>query len=240
MKSVLVTGGAGGIGEAICLKFAEKGYFVGVGYNNSEAEAKKIAEKIGGAAIKIDVTDAESVNSAVESFAKQSGANGAINILVNCAGIALPIKTLLDVTEAEYDKIFAVNMKGVFLSVKAVLPHMLEKGGAIINVSSMWGLAGGSCEAVYSASKSAVIGFTKALAKEFAGANIRVNAVAPGFIDTKMNNAFSEEDRELIGEDIPLGRFGLPEDVAKAVLYLADDADFVTGITLNVSGGEVV
>ena len=173
MKSVLVTGGAGGIGEAICLKFAEKGYFVGVGYNNSEAEAKKIAEKIGGAAIKIDVTDAESVNSAVESFAKQSGTNGAINVLVNCAGIALPIKTLLDVTEAEYDKIFAVNMKGVFLSVKAVLPHMLEKGGAIINVSSMWGLAGGSCEAVYSASKSAVIGFTKALAKEFAGANIR-------------------------------------------------------------------
>ena len=240
MKSVLVTGGAGGIGEAICLKFAEKGYFVGVGYNNSEAEAKKIAEKISGAVIKIDVTNVESVKGAVETFAKQSGTNGEINVLVNCAGIALPIKTLLDVTEEEYDKIFAVNMKGVFLATNAVLPHMLEKGGAIINVSSMWGLTGGSCEAVYSASKSAVTGFTKALAKEFAGANIRVNAVAPGFIDTKMNRAFSEEDRKLIREDIPLGRFGSTEDVAKAVLYLADDADFVTGITLNLSGGEVV
>lgn len=240
MKSVLVTGGAGGIGEAICLKFAEKGYFVGVGYNNSEAEAKKIAEKIGGAAIKIDVTDAASVNNAVELFAEKNGTSGEITVLVNCAGVALPIKTLLDVTEEEYDKIFAVNMKGVFLATKAVLPRMLEKGGAIINVSSMWGLTGGSCEAVYSASKSAVTGFTKAIAKEFAGANIRVNAVAPGFIDTKMNRAFSAEDREFIKEDIPLGRFGTPDDVAKAVLYLADDADFVTGVTLNVSGGEVV
>lgn len=240
MKSVLVTGGAGGIGEAICSKFAEKGYFVGAGYNNSEEEAKKIAGKIGGAAIKIDVTDAESVNNAVKLFAQKSGPSGEINVLVNCAGVALPIKTLLDVTEEEYDKIFAVNMKGVFLATKAVLPHMLGNGGAIINVSSMWGLAGGSCEAVYSASKSAVTGFTKALAKEFAGANIRVNAVAPGFIDTKMNRAFSDADRELIKEDIPLGRFGTPEDVAKAVLYLADDAAFVTGVTLNVSGGEVI
>ena len=158
---------------------------------------------------------------------------------MNCAGTALPIKTILDVSEEEYDKTFDVNMKGIFLVTKAVLPHMLEKGGAIINVSSMWGIIGGSCEAVYSATKAAVIGFTKALAKEFAGANIRVNAIAPGYIETKMNSAFSENDKELIKEDIPLSRFGTSSDVAEAAIYLAE-AEFVTGITLNVSGGEVI
>lgn len=237
MKSVFVTGGAGGIGKAVCEEFAKNGYFTGVGYNGSEVEASVLAEKIGGKAIKINVKDEKSVLSAVDNFVKSAGR---IDVLVNCAGVALPIKTLLDVTEAEYDEVFDVNAKGVFLVTKSVLPHMLERGGSVINVSSMWGMVGGSCESVYSASKSAVIGFTKALAKEFAAANIRVNAVAPGFIDTKMNGAFSEEDRASVLNDIPLHRFGVPEDVAKAVLYLADYAGFVTGTVLNVSGGEII
>lgn len=236
MKSVFVTGGSGGIGEKICEEFAKKGCFVGVGYNGNNEAAENLAEKIGGIAVKIDVSNSSSVTEAIENFAKRCGE---VNVLVNCAGTALPIKTILDVSEEEYDKTFDVNMKGVFLVTKAVLPRMLEKGGAIINVSSMWGISGGSCEAVYSATKAAVIGFTKALAKEFAGANIRVNAIAPGYIETKMNSAFSENDKELIKEDIPLARFGTPSDVAKAAVYLAE-AEFVTGITLNVSGGEVI
>lgn len=236
MKSVFVTGGSGGIGEKICEKFAKNGCFVGVGYNVNKVAAENLARKIGGIAVKINVSDSSSVTKAIEKFAKRCGK---VDVLVNCAGTALPIKTILDVSEEEYDKTFDVNMKGIFLVTKAVLPHMLEKGGAIINVSSMWGIIGGSCEAVYSATKAAVIGFTKALAKEFAGANIRVNAIAPGYIETKMNSAFSENDKELIKEDIPLSRFGTSSDVAEAAIYLAE-AEFVTGITLNVSGGEVI
>lgn len=236
MKSVFVTGGSGGIGEKICEKFAKNGCFVGVGYNVNKEAAENLAKKIGGIAVKINVSDSSSVTEAIEKFAKHCGE---VDVLVNCAGTALPIKTILDVSEEEYDKTFDVNMKGIFLVTKAVLPHMLEKGGAIINVSSMWGIIGGSCEAVYSATKAAVIGFTKALAKEFAGANIRVNAIAPGYIETKMNSAFSENDKELIKEDIPLSRFGTSSDVAEAAIYLAE-AEFVTGTTLNVSGGEVI
>ena len=236
MKSVFVTGGSGGIGEKICEKFAKNGCFVGVGYNVNKETAENLAKKIGGIAVKINVSDSSSVTEAIEKFAKRCGE---VDVLVNCAGTALPIKTILDVSEEEYDKTFDVNMKGIFLVTKAVLPHMLEKGGAIINVSSMWGIIGGSCEAVYSATKAAVIGFTKALAKEFAGANIRVNAIAPGYIETKMNSAFSENDKKLIKEDIPLSRFGTSSDVAEAAIYLAE-AEFVTGITLNVSGGEVI
>lgn len=236
MKSVFVTGGSGGIGAEICAEFAKNRYFVGVGYNDNKETAENLAEKIGGIAVKIDVSSHSSVTEAIESFSKRCGG---VSVLINCAGTALPIKTILDVSEEEYDKTFDINMKGVFLVTKAALPHMLENGGSIINVSSMWGISGGSCEAVYSATKAAVIGFTKALAKELAGANIRVNAIAPGYIKTKMNSAFSENDKKLIKEDIPLSRFGTPSDVAKAAVYLAE-ADFVTGTTLNVSGGEVI
>ena len=187
MKTVLVTGGTGGIGEAICREFAKNGYFAGVGFCRFEAKANEIAKDIGGTGVYMDFENTETIFEAVNSFVKKYGR--------------------LDV---------------------------------VVNISSMWGLAGGSCEAVYSASKAAVIGFTKAVAKEFAGAGIRVNAIAPGFIDTKMNAAFGEEDRKSILNDIPLARFGLPSDVAKAALYLADYADFVTGTVLNVSGGEII
>lgn len=236
MKTVLVTGGTGGIGEEICKEFAKNGYFVGVGFCSSKAKANEIAKDIGGASVYIDFANTETIFDAVKTFAK---GHGRLDVVVNSAGIALPVKTILDVSEEEYDKVFSVNMKGVFSVTKAAVPFMLERGGAIINISSMWGLAGGSCEAVYSASKAAVIGFTKAIAKEFAGAGIRVNAIAPGFIDTNMNASFCAEDRKSILNDIPLERFGLPTDVAKAALYLAE-AEFVTGTVLNVSGGEII
>ncbi len=237
MKTVLVTGGAGGIGEAVCRRFAADGYFVGVCYYSSQEKAKKISAEIGGAAIQVDVTDIRSVERATNEFLAYKNK---IDVLVNNAGIALPIKTILDCDQEDFNRIFDVNVKGTFNFSKAVLPRMLGEGGAIVNVSSMWGLVGGSCEVLYSASKAAVLGFTKALAKEYASSNVRINAVAPGFIETEMNAAFSADDRDLIKSDIPLGRFGEPKDVAEAIFFLADKAEFATGITLNISGGEVI
>lgn len=236
MKSVLVTGGSGGIGRAVAEAFASAGYFVGVNYNQNKTDAENLASKIGGAALGFNVADANAVDKGVTEFVAVAGR---IDVLVNCAGIALPIKTLLDTTEKEFDDVFAINVKGVYNVVKRVLPEMLGNGGRIINVSSMWGLAGGSCEAIYSASKAAVIGFTKALAKEYASAGITVNAIAPGFIDTPMNDNLGEDNKSLAIADIPVGRVGTGADVARAAIYLAEN-DFVTGEVLNVSGGEVI
>lgn len=237
MKTVFVTGASGGIGEAIAKIFAAEGYFVGVGYNRNREKAEKLAEEINGEAIRIDVGDEKSVAAAFGDFLRRFGK---LDVLVNSAGVALPIKTLLDTTDEEFDKVFSVNVKGVYRCCKAALSAMIEKGGSIINISSMWGVAGGSCEAIYSASKAAVIGFTKALAKEYAAAGITVNCVAPGYIDTPMNDNLSDENKKLAVEDIPVGRAGTGEDVAKAVLYLAESGGFVTGEVLNVNGGEVI
>ena len=160
MKTVFVTGASGGIGEAIAKKFAENGYFVGVGYNTNRGKAENLAKEIAGVAVKADVSDEKSVSAAMNDFLLRAGR---LDVLVNSAGIALPIKTLLDTTSKEFDKAFAVNVKGVYNCCKAAIPAMLDGGGSIINVSSMWGVTGGSCEAIYSASKAAVIGFMKAL-----------------------------------------------------------------------------
>ena len=237
MKTVFVTGASGGIGEAIAKKFAENGYFVGVGYNTNREKAENLAKKINGVAIKTDVSDEKSVSAAMSDFLLRAGR---LDVLVNSAGIALPIKTLLDTTSKEFDKAFSVNVKGVYNCCKAAIPAMLDGGGSIINISSMWGVTGGSCEASYSASKAAVIGFTKALAKEYAAAGITINCVAPGYIDTPMNDNLSDENKKLAIADIPVGRVGEGEDVAKAVFYLAENGGFVTGEVLSVNGGEVI
>ena len=237
MKTVFVTGASGGIGEAIAKKFAENGYFVGVGYNSNRGKAENLAKEIAGVAVKADVSDEKSVSAAMNDFLLRAGK---LDVLVNSAGIALPIKTLLDTTSKEFDKAFSVNVKGVYNCCKAAIPAMLDGGGSIINISSMWGVTGGSCEAIYSASKAAVIGFTKALAKEYAAAGITINCVAPGYIDTPMNDNLSDENKKLAIADIPVGRAGTGEDVAKAVFYLAENGGFVTGEVLSVNGGEVI
>ncbi len=237
MKTVFVTGASGGIGEAIAKKFAENGYFVGVGYNSNRGKAENLAKEIAGVAVKADVSDEKSVSAAMNDFLLRAGK---LDVLVNSAGIALPIKTLLDTTSKEFDKAFSVNVKGVYNCCKAAIPAMLDGGGSIINISSMWGITGGSCEAIYSASKAAVIGFTKALAKEYAAASITINCVAPGYIDTPMNDNLSDENKKLAIADIPVGRVGEGEDVAKAVFYLAENGGFVTGEVLSVNGGEVI
>lgn len=237
MKTVFVTGASGGIGEAVAKKFAENGYFVGVGYNTNREKAENLAKEIDGVAVKADVSDEKSVSAAMNDFLLRAGR---LDVLVNSAGIALPIKTLLDTTSKEFDKAFSVNVKGVYNCCKAAIPAMLDGGGSIINISSMWGVTGGSCEAIYSASKAAVIGFTKALAKEYAAAGITINCVAPGYIDTPMNDNLSDENKKLAIADIPVGRVGEGEDVAKAVFYLAENGGFVTGEVLSVNGGEVI
>lgn len=237
MKTVFVTGASGGIGEAIAKKFAGNGYLVGVGYNTNREKAENLAKEIDGVAVKADVSDEKSVSAAMNDFLLRAGR---LDVLVNSAGIALPIKTLLDTTSKEFDKAFSVNVKGVYNCCKAAIPAMLDGGGSIINISSMWGVTGGSCEAIYSASKAAVIGFTKALAKEYAAAGITINCVAPGYIDTPMNDNLSDENKKLAIADIPVGRVGEGEDVAKAVFYLAENGGFVTGEVLSVNGGEVI
>jgi 3-oxoacyl-[acyl-carrier protein] reductase len=161
---------------------------------------------------------------------------GRVDILVNNAGVSL-VKQIQDITMEEYDKVFSVNMRGTFLCCREASKAMIANGaGLIVNISSVWGEVGASCESVYSASKSAVLGFTKSLAKELGYSGVRVNAVSPGVIDTAMNAHFSKEDMACIREEIPLGRLGDGADVAKAVLFLEEN-DYITGIDLPVNGG---
>lgn len=234
MKRTLVTGGAGGIGEAICRRLAADGYFVYVNYAHSVEKAKKIAEDIGGDAICFDVSD---VNAVKEAFS----IIGKLDLLVNNAGVS-DVDLFTSISQDSADKILNINLKGAMNCARAALPHMInEKSGNIINISSMWGQCGASCEVDYSASKAGMIGFTKALAKEVAPSGIRVNCVSPGFIMTEMNSRFSDEDLELIKEDIPLGIFGEPRHIADAVAFLASgSAEYITGQVLAVNGGMVI
>lgn len=240
MKTVVITGSSRGIGAATAKLFAENGFNVCVNYFHSEKAAKELTASLPSAvAVKADISkkaDAVAlIEAATETF-------GHVDVLVNNAGIALPPQLVTDVSDADYDRVFDINMKGVHNTVSAVLPQMVNrKSGSIVNISSLWGVVGGSCETVYTASKAAVIGYTKALAKELGPSGIRVNCVAPGFIRTEMNARFSEEEIASFAEETPLCRVGDPQDVAKAVFFLATDmSDFITGQTLCVDGGRSV
>ena len=233
MKNALVTGGCGGIGEAICCRLGAEGYHVFVNYAHSKEKAERLAADIGGKAVCFDVSDKK----AVRDF---FGSNNT-DLLINNAGISV-IDLFTAVSDEKSQQIMDINLIGAMNCARAALPYMIrEKCGNIINITSMWGQCGASCEVDYSASKAGMIGFTKALAKEVAPSGIRVNAVSPGFIMTEMNSRFSKEDLELIREDIPLGIFGEPRHIADAVAFLASaQAEYITGQILAVNGGMVI
>lgn len=234
MKKALVTGGCGGIGEAVCRRLASDGYFVYVNYAHSKEKAEKLAKEIYGQALCFDVSDISAVKKAIATVER-------LDLLVNNAGIS-EIDLFTSISPDKADEILNINLKGAMNCTRTVLPGMINaKSGNIINISSMWGQCGASCEVDYSASKAGLIGFTKALAKEVAPSGIRVNCVAPGFIMTEMNKHFSKEDLELIKEDIPIGYFGKPSHIADAVVFLASDqAEYITGQILGVNGGMVI
>lgn len=232
VKTVAITGGAGGIGSAICRRFQQGGYRVIIGYRTNREKAMQLAQELGGAALEVDVRSADSV----KQFAEKAGR---VDVLIHNAGIAQQ-KLFTDISEAEWDEMFAVHAKGAFLLCRAFLPQMIrEKSGSIVNIASMWGQVGASCEVHYSAAKAALIGMTRALAKEVGPSGIRVNCVSPGVIETDMMQAFSEEDKQNLAEETPLGRLGTPFDVAEAVFYAAN-ATFLTGQVIAPNGGFVI
>ncbi len=242
-KNVLVTGASHGIGRATATLFAENGYNVAINYNSSPEEAQALVDELTAKGCNVMAVKANVANRAEveEMFAQISKTFGDVHILVNNAGIESQ-KLFTDVSEAEWDKIFDVNMKGVFNCTQMALKSMIrEHYGKIINVSSVLGIMGSSCEVPYSASKAAVIGFTKALAKEVGPSNINVNTVAPGVIDTKMNRRIEPAIIERLKQQTPLGTIGTCEDIAEAVLFLASEgAKFITGQVLSPNGGLLI
>ena len=228
MKTVLVTGGTRGIGKAIALSFLKKGYRVCVTYSKDEQSANT-AKAEGLEVFRVDSRDEE----AIVSLFKQLNR---VDILVNNAGVSL-VKQIQDTTKEDWENLFSVNLTGMFLCTREASKKMISaQNGLIINISSIWGEVGGSCETAYSASKGALIAFTKALAKELAPSNIHVNCISPGVIKTQMNACFSEEDMQALIEEIPVGRIGYPEEIASAALFLEEN-EYVTGIDLPVNGG---
>ena len=238
MKTVLVTGGTKGIGRDIAFEFLQRGYEVVINYFSDENAAIATQAEFNmlgycPVLMRADVSDQAQVD---DMFAEIFRLYNKLDVLVNNAGISC-IKVIQDTTSEEWDRIFAVNAKGAFLCSRAVADRMIGAGGgAIINVSSIWGEVGASCEVAYSASKAAVIGFTKALAKELAPSNVRVNCVSHGVIDTTMNSHLIADEVEELIDQIPMGRLGTGEDVAKACAFLAE-ASYVTGEVLSVGGG---
>lgn len=210
-----------------------------INYNKSEEEALKLQSELSNSiCVKADVSVESDVKKMIEFCTENCGF---IDVLVNNAGIAQQ-KLFTDISSGEWEKMIATNLNSVYYTCKYVIPYMVrEKCGKIINISSMWGVTGGSCEVHYSASKAGVIGFTKALAKELAPSNINVNAVAPGTVATDMCGGFDEETIEMIKEETPAGRLGTPDDIAETVLFLAGKgADYITGQVIGVNGGMVI
>lgn len=234
MKKALVTGGTGGIGQAICRRLSADGYHVMINYVHSEEKAERLAKEISGEPIKFDVSNIEEVEKIAEQIGK-------IDLLINNAGIS-EIDLFTGISHEKSSRIMDINLGGTLNCSRAFLPAMIrEKCGCIINVSSMWGEVGASCEVDYSATKAGIIGFTKALAKEVAPSGIRVNCVSPGFIMTEMNSRFTDEELNDIKEEIPLGFFGKPEHVADCISFLASDmAEYITGQVISVNGGMVI
>ena len=236
-KVAFVTGGAKGIGSAIVKRFIKDGYKVAFTYNNSEDKAQALANELGEncKAYKLDITDSNAVNTVIADVEKTFGE---IYVLVNNAGISEQ-SLFTNITDEMWHKMLETNLSGAFYCSRAVLKYMINrKCGKIINISSIWGETGGSCEVHYSASKAGLIGMTKALAKEVGLSGITVNCVSPGVILTDMTSHFDDATMNELKEETPLNKIGTPEDVAGAVSFLASpDADFITGQDLAVNGG---
>jgi len=235
-KVSLVTGGSQGIGRAIAEFLAEKGSDVVIldVMDGSDARDAILARGVKALYLNADVTDYRQVEKAVQTV---MGEMGGIDNLVNNAGITRD-KLLLRMTEEEWDRVVQVNLKGVFNCTKAVVRHLLKKGGSIVNIASVAGLAGNAGQSNYAASKAGIIGFTKSVAKEYGERGIRVNVVAPGFIRTDMTASLDEKYRETMRQAVPLKRAGEPRDVAHVVYFLLSDySAYITGEVINVSGG---
>lgn len=243
MSIAVVTGASGGIGAEIAKQLAQDGFSVALIYNRNAEKAQKTADEItlsGGSAktYKCDVRDSSEITSAIEAIERDFGE---ISVLVNNAGISEQ-KLLTDITDSDWENMISTNLSGAFYLCRAVLPYFVHrKSGRIINISSMWGETGGSCEVHYSAAKAGLIGLTKALAKEVAPSGITVNAVSPGVINTEMVTKLGKDTVDMLREEIPVMRLGTPEDVANAVSFLADDrASYITGQIISVNGGIVI
>ena len=242
-RTVLITGGSRGIGAACVGAFARAGWSVVFLYRRAEEAAEALCARLRGEGLDVscrrcDVSRRDEVLRTVDDLMRTYHR---FDALVNNAGVA-HIGLFTDMTEETWDTLFAVNVKGAFNVTQAVLPGMISQGSvAIVNISSMWGEVGASCEVAYSAAKAALIGMTKALAKEVGPSGVRVNCVSPGVVDTDMNAELTEADLAALAEETPLGRIGRADEVANATLYLCDEgASFITGQTLGVSGGLVV
>lgn len=242
-KTVLITGASRGIGKETATLFANEGYNIIINYFKSEMKAKLLASELiakglSAVAIKANVANKNEVE---EMFSTAKKIFGTIDILINNAGISQQ-KLFNDITESEWDEIFKVNVKGMYNCIKLALPDMIRNHtGKIINISSIWGITGASCEVAYSASKAAVIGITKSLAKEVGPSGITVNCVAPGVIETEMNNNLDEETICSLKSETPLGVIGTPWDIAQSLLFLASEkANFITGQVISPNGGFII
>lgn len=238
MKTVLITGAAKGIGAAIAEELANDGYQVIINYKTSKQKAQELKTKLtnNGQGVEIyqaDVTKKEEVEKMIEYVVSKYGK---IDVLVNNAGIS-QIKPFADIEEHEWDNMINNNLKSVYLVTKQVIHNMLQnQSGTIINISSIWGITGASCEVHYSAAKAGIIGMTKALAKEMALSNITVNAIAPGMIETDMNNDLTQEEIDEVVSEIPLKRMGKPKEIANTVKWLIE-TPYITGQTIRIDGG---
>lgn len=243
LRTAIVTGGSRGIGAAAVTLLARKGWRVAVGCLQNPEKAQALCASLEAEGCQVfpfrgDVASAAEMEAFVQTVLDRWGQ---LDLLVNNAGIAQQ-KLFTDLTEEDWDRMFAVNTRSLFTCCRAAVPHMVRRHtGNIINVSSIWGQVGASCEVHYSAAKAAVIGFTKALAKELGPSGIRVNCVAPGVIATEMNAALDPETLDALREETPLGAIGRPEDAAQAILWLAgEESAFVTGQVIGVNGGFVI
>lgn len=234
MSTVLVTGGSRGIGRGLCVAFAKAGYDVAFCYRSDEEGARETMRRIRaaggrGTGIRCDVSSEREVERMMESVL-------GLSVLINNAGTAL-FRQIQDTTLGEWNRIFSVNMTGAFLCTRAAIPKFLRRGGGcILNITSIWGECGASCESAYAASKAALLNFTKSSAKELAPSGIRVNAIACGMIDTQMNERLSEEEKAASLEKVPLGRQGSAEEIGQAAVFLAE-SPYITGEILRVNGG---